>query len=103
MDIKLTILSLLIGTIVGLSHLGENCRVNWQVSRSWRTLIRRRAFQAEAARATVALDLLLRTEASGFCRAAPTVSKNYLDYPTEPHLPAVSPRVAEHFRGLPTR
>ena len=46
MEIKLTILSLLIGTIIGLSHLGEERHVNWQfVSRSWRSLIRRGALQ----------------------------------------------------------
>jgi hypothetical protein len=46
MEIKLTILSLLIGTIIGLSHLSEDCHVDWPlVSRSWRSLIRRGAMR----------------------------------------------------------
>jgi hypothetical protein len=49
MEVKLAILSLLIGAIITLSRLGEESHVNWQlVSRFWRTLSRRGALRSAA-------------------------------------------------------
>lgn len=45
MDPKLTLLFLLIGTVIGLSHLGdETMRRNWRplLSRRWREFVRPR-------------------------------------------------------------
>ena len=40
MEVKLTMLSLLIGTIISLSYLSEKWHVDWElVSRSWRSRI----------------------------------------------------------------
>jgi hypothetical protein len=47
MEVKLAILSLLIGAIITLSRLGEESHVDWQlVSRFWRNLSKRGALRS---------------------------------------------------------